>query len=572
MRARDTQGHLDRGRSVQRYARWLGACVLLAWGGLVHAQAVCPGLVVTPATSTVVLPQTGTGPTITFTATYSVTSPASGQCTPPTDVTAQIQWSSSNPAVAAFQSPNSPNVITTLTAGYAGVTATWTQNPQVVGFASVNVSPAPLAGLPGLTPNQRSVAQALDTVCPRVAALYNSDNPPPPTTADFLAHCQGIASDPNATSRAAAVAALSPEHFSAFQSQALLFSQAHTANVLDRMMALRGGARGLSVADVTLSTAHGPVSLADLAGVLGGGASADAPGNELLADRLGIWLRGNYGDGSQDATTADSGFDGHQVTATAGIDYRVGSQSVLGLALGASRSGIGFRGVGGGIDTHGVNASVYGTSYLWRNLYLDAVLAYDHTSYATTRHIVYTESGTPVDVTAKGSTSGNAFNGTVNLGYDFALGALTVTPMIGYSHGHTLIHGFTESGAGGLDYALDDQTIDSSTAHAGLQMNLAWNLPFGVLLPHLRAQWVHEFDNTAPLLGMHFAVDPLGSGGTEIVVQGDMPNTSYWKRAGGAALQFTHGVAAYAEYQRLQNYGAARYADVTVGLRFQGHF
>ena len=559
--------------------RLLVALLLTSCASWAHAQASCPGLVLAPATATVALPQSGAAAPLTFTATYSGVNPASGLCNPATDVTANVAWTSNNPAVAAFASPNSPNLLTPLTAGTSFITGSYTpigSNLAVTAGAQVTVTSPPLAGLPGLTPNQKSTGQALDTVCQTLNATYNSDFPPPPAAASLMGHCTGIQSDPNPQARAAAIAAIGGQDFTSFQSQALVFAQSHTANVLDRMMALRSGARGLSLADVTFDTANGPVSLADLLGAgretLGGGASAESEPGGLLSDRLGLWLRGNYGKGSKSATAADDGFDGHQVTATFGADYRLGTQSVLGLALGVARSSIGFRTVGGGLDTRSYNASLYTSSYLYKNFYVDLLANYGHDTFATTRHIVYVESGTTIDQTALGSTTGSSWNGNLSFGYDIALGSLTVTPMVGYAYLHSTIDSFTESGASGLDLAVDNQAIKSSTVNAGLQMNLAWNTSFGVVVPHLRAQWVHEFDNAAPLLGMHFAADPLGSAGAQMVVQGDAPSSSYWKLAGGAALQFKHGIAAYVEYQRLQSYGAASYGDLTAGLRVQSHF
>ena len=559
-----------RRRLAPALLRLAAALGLLGATALAQAQTVCPGLVVTPANSTVLITTN-----VFYDATFSVSN-GNGGCTV-TDVTTQALWTSSAPATAAFLNPNTPYEATAQAAGTTTITASYTV-PGAGTFTAntpLTVNP-PLGAMAGLTPNQKSVGQALDTVCPRLAAIYNSDNPPPPEPAALLGHCNGILLDPNPVTRAAALSAIGGQDFTSFQSQTLMFAQSHTANVLDRMMALRSGARGLNVADLTLDTANGPVSLAELFGIardaLGGGASADAAPDGLLSDKLGLWLRGTYGKGSKSASTADNGFDGHQVTATFGGDYRVGSQSVLGLAFSLARAGIGFRTVGGGLDTHAFNGSLYGSGYLYKNLYVDGLVNYGHDSYTTTRHIVYVESGSTVDETAVGETTGGTWNGTLSFGYDVALGGLTVTPMVGYAYLRSTISSFTETGATGLNLSIDEQTIKSSTANVGLQMNLAWNTAIGVILPHLRAQWIHEFDSAAPLLGMHFAADPLGGTDAQIIVQGDPPNSSYWKLAGGASVQFKHGVAGYIEYQRLQGYGAGSYGDLTAGLRVQTHF
>ncbi len=561
-----------RRRALRSLARLLAALGLLGGAPLAYGQAVCPDLVVAPATATLLA-----GNTTLFTASYSPSN-GNGGCVAPVDVTALAVWTSSVPATAAFSTANSPSLLTAVAPGATTVKASYTLPASglvVSATAPVTVNP-PLAGTPGLTSNQKSVAQALDTVCQRLAvANAQTRGGLVGSQADLLQQCSGLLLEPNPANRAGAIAALGAQNFTTFQTQALVFAQAHTVNVLDRMMALRAGARGLNLGDATIGTANGQVSVAQLLGiardVLGGGASADEPGG-LLSDKLGIWLRGNYGSGSKDASSADDGFDGHQVTATAGVDYRLGSQSVLGLALGMARSSLGYRTVGGGLDSKNFNASLYATSYLYKNLYLDGVANFGHTSYDTTRQIVVVESGMTIDRTALGSTGGTTWNGTLSLGYDFVAGGLTLTPMLGYAYGQTTISSFTESGASGFDLSIDQQSLKSSTVNAGLQMNFAWNTAIGVVLPHLRAQWIHEFESAAPLLGMHFAADPLGGSGSQIVVQGDPPNSSYWKLAAGTSIQFTHGVAGYVEYQRLAGYGPVHYGDVTAGLRFQTSF
>ena len=217
--------------------------------------------------------------------------------------------------------------------------------------------------------------------------------------------------------------------------------------------------------------------------------------------------------------------------------------------------------------------TVYASTYLASNLYLDAVVNFAKSSYNTTRHIVFQESGITVDRTATGATGGTTRSGGINLGYDFSFGGLTVTPLAGYFYENARIDSFGETGAAGLNLDFDKQNYRSATANLGMQANFAVNLPFGVLVPHARAEWLHEFETNAALLNVHFDADPnAGTSTSPMVVQGDVPNRSYWRLSGGASLQFTHGVSAYVEYQRLASYGALAYHDVAIGLRAQQLF
>jgi outer membrane lipase/esterase len=349
--------------------------------------------------------------------------------------------------------------------------------------------------------------------------------------------------------------------------------------ILDRMAALRGGAHGLSLTDLNVNVGGQSVSLGTLTDVarhvVGGGASADAaePGG-LLSDRVGIWVRGNYASGDQGVTQADSGFQGHQTTITIGIDDRLSNNFVVGAALGRALGDVAFGSTaGGGIDTGTWIGTLYASSYLAKNFYVDVVLNFAKSNYDTTRRITFQEGGITVDRTAAGATHGTTWSSGVNFGYDFSVGGLTVTPLAGYFFQNAQIDSFNESGAQGLDLDFDSQTYRSATANLGVQASYALKLPFGVLLPHARAEWLHEFEDNAALLNVHFDADPnAGTSTPPMVVQGDVPNRSYWRLSGGASLQFTHGVSAYVEYQRLTSYGALAYHDVAIGIRAQQLF
>ena len=69
-------------------------------------------------------------------------------------------------------------------------------------------------------------------------------------------------------------------------------------------MALRGGARGLSLAGLNVIVDGKLVPLAQIEDMVkeffGGGASADEPGG-LLSDKWGLWARGNFSFGEKDA-------------------------------------------------------------------------------------------------------------------------------------------------------------------------------------------------------------------------------------------------------------------------------
>src|SRR5262249_38510001 len=159
-----------------------------------------------------------------------------------------------------------------------------------------------------------------------------------------------------------------------------------------------------------------------------------------------------------------------------------------------------------------------------------------------------------VNADALGATQGVTLSGGLSAGYDFLIGGLTVSPNLGFFYIDATIDGFTERGAGGLNLIYDDQTFASLTGNLGVRLTYAWNLPWGVLLPHLRIDYVREFENQVDVFGVRFASDPDAAGTPPILVETQNPDSSYWRLTGGFAAQFRYGISAYVEYQRLESF------------------
>ena len=469
--------------------------------------------------------------------------------------------------------PDGSQVITLTVTDDLGIAAT--------DSVTINVATAPtrttLSEIPDLTPNQRKMAQALDSLCPRLsqAATLTSEQ------AALLTRCNGLAFNNTADQQREALDELNGDDFAAARTQALLFANFQYVGVMDRLIALRGGARGLSLAglDLTLDGQHVP--LAELQkmveGFLGGGAASDAtePGG-LLSDKLGLWGRGNYSFGNKDASSSAPEFDADQWGLLVGMDYRFSDKAVGGIALAYGDSSVEFQPAGEGqLDATSWAASVYGSMYAAKNFYLDAIVNFASVGYDARRNITYVDGTGLVSEDANGDTDGMTISGGASLGYDFLLGGLTLSPTVGVFYVDATIDGFTEDGAPGINLVYDEQNFKSFTGNLGLRLTYAWNVSWGVLLPHLRTDFVREFEDQVEVFGVRFAADPFDAGSNPtppILVETDNPDRSYWRLAAGFSAQFKHGVSGYIEYQRLQSYQLIDFQDVSFGLRFQRSF
>ena len=483
-----------------------------------------------------------------------------------------ILGSSSTPTLSV-RLGDGENLIRLLVTDAGGVQSSDTVSITIGESAGITT----LSEIAGLTPNQRRVAVALDRICGDLRALSGGEGPAlSADQQDLLIRCNGLQTGNSTANQVTALAELVADDFAVARTQTLLFANTQYASVMDRLMALRGGARGLSLAGLNIIVEGKSVPLAQLQdmvkGMLGGGASADEPGG-LLSDKWGMWARGNYSFGDKDRSASSPAFDADQWAMVGGLDYRFNDRLVGGVSLAYGQSSIDFDPRDeGGLDTDTWAISLYGSAYAVKNLYFDAIVNVANADYGADRNITYVDGTGLVDMDAHGDTDGVTYSAGLSGGYDFLVRGLTLSPNLGLFYVDATIDSFAERGAGGLNLLYDEQTFQSFTGNLGLRATYAWNVSWGVLLPHVRVDYVREFKDDVDVFGVRFAADPNAVSTPPILVQTDNPDESYWRLAAGFSAQFVQGISAYIEYQRLESFEFISFQDVSLGLRLQRSF
>jgi len=435
---------------------------------------------------------------------------------------------------------------------------------------------ASLSALSNLTGKQFAMATHVDGLCTRVA--NTPVNQRTADQADLAARCDGLLTSNTAANQMKALDELNGADFSAARVQTMSFSNFLNTSVMDRLAAVRGGATGVNVTGLNLSIDGTALPLAELArlgqGMLGGGASADDPNESgLFGAKWSGWLRGNYSFGKGPQTSANPAFKSNQYSLLGGVDYRASNHFVLGGAFAYSDADLTLQPSNeGSLGTKSYSLSLYGAAYAAKSFYLDVVVNAANSAYAAERNIAYADGAGLVSADAQGNTDGLTLSGGFSFGYDIALGSFTVAPNIGAFYADATIDSFVESGAGGLNLAYDEQHYTSLTTNGGLRVTAAWKFDWGVLLPHMRADYIKELEDDVESFGVRFAADPNGGSSTPILIETRNVDTSYWRFAAGLSAQFKYGVAAYVDYQRLEKFSLMKVQDIGVGLRMQRSF
>ena len=311
------------------------------------------------------------------------------------------------------------------------------------------------------------------------------------------------------------------------------------ANIAGRMNALRlGGASGAVGGRVAYvapdddqnrgSPGYNMVSL-DSRALTGGGAAGDVAGS-----RIGWFLEGSFNTGDRDQTAAEDGFDFDATSFSLGLDYLFDS-GVIGIALGQDNYEADFDQAlsvtGGEVEVEGTSGSLFG-AWFGDGFYVDGLLTIGSLDNDMSRALVYASSDTCLPPNAcpaqerllTGETDGDFVSGGASFGYEAVRGNWDITTSLSVAYRDIEIDGFdeTDTSGGGMGLRYSKQEIESLRSILGIAFTGNFSRSFGILSPHFRAEWHHEFEDDPVILDAKYIVeDNLGT-----VSPGDFTGTA----------------------------------------------
>ena len=348
-----------------------------------------------------------------------------------------IQWSvsSSNGNLASTTTATgsdgtSQNTLTVVLPGSYSVTAQLIGSPSIAPL-TFNFSNG-VVNLPGLTPDQTSVAGVIDKACP---ALATSTAPLTPQQQDFLQRCSelvvGANGDPQQVPGALNAMLNNKPLPQSDLAQGVRRGQLDNLNT--RFAELRQGAAGFSAGGLTINQNGRGLPLAMLGDMFRKDpADSDEVGKDF--SRWGFFATGMIERGGYDATAIGPGFDYHSASLTAGVDYRFNANFVAGVALGYNQNNSSFDANAGKADVDGYSLNGY-FSWYHGDWYLEGSVVLDKLDYSLDRNIAYqiaSLSGgtTTVAQTASASPSGDQNSFSLSAGKDFSRKAWTFSPYV----------------------------------------------------------------------------------------------------------------------------------------------
>lgn len=246
----------------------------------------------------------------------------------------------------------------------------------------------------------------------------------------------------------------------------------------------------------------------------------------------------------QDSTDQILGYVSDSQQLTAGIDYRFTPQIFAGTALSITQSDTESNADGGEQQSDVLVFSVFGNYYLSENLYLDGLVSFGTSSYDTTRLIVLGSTRSPLTSDTDGSQTGLA----LTLGYDRSTGAWQWG---GYVRAETAkfdIDGYEEAGPSGFALGIGDQSSTSAQTAFGGNLAYVKSVNYGIWIPKLTAEWVHEYQDNERDIDAYFVNQP---GAGQFVITTQEPDRDYFNLGWSVAGTFSGGRSAYVRYEAM---------------------
>ncbi|MEZ5497696.1 MAG: autotransporter domain-containing protein [Gammaproteobacteria bacterium] len=345
-------------------------------------------------------------------------------------------------------------------------------------------------------------------------------------------------------------------------------AQAQFRNVGNRLAQIRnGGGRGFNSSGLVARYGNGSLPINTLA-YLNQSEEELKEVNNVNNDFISPWgffINGSISMGERDATGRELGFDFDTYGLTAGLDYRVNSNSVVGLALGYASFDSKIEDEAK-LKSTGMTLTAYGSFNVNDNFYVDARISMAKPEFEQTREIDFTLGDVQVQRTASGSTDGKQYTVAMSAGYNFNKNSWNITPNASIQYVRTKIDGFVETGAGAFNFVYSNQEIESLVWSAGMRVSKAISLKNGVITPQFDFDYNYESMNDAEDIEARFILAPTDE---IFIIETDSPDRTYGSAGLGFVYVSSNGKQAYLNYRSILGLEGFSRGTFNLGARFE---
>lgn len=277
------------------------------------------------------------------------------------------------------------------------------------------------------------------------------------------------------------------------------------------------------------------------------------------------------------------GLEGDSRAAEVGFDCRLSDRTVIGGIAGFERADYDFDAEAPGVnftpaatagsgDTDNTYLTLFASWNVGTTGFVELSGGYEMIDGSYRRNSVFQESTRTIaqtNVSVEGDADNEVTWFGVNAGFDVSRGAFSFGPYVGVMRTRSKVDGYTErdlSGSG-LHMSYSSTTRDSLLAHAGMRMSYAVSTGGGVVVPQLRVEYQHEFEDDVQRIGARFVLD---SSATEYALTNNWNGDSDSINAGlSIAFVLKNGWMPFFDYSVLLGNDDLDRQRATLGLRVE---
>ncbi|NND68428.1 MAG: autotransporter outer membrane beta-barrel domain-containing protein [Halioglobus sp.] len=366
------------------------------------------------------------------------------------------------------------------------------------------------------------------------------------------------------------------EEFAGQGSLTTEFVNGQLSGLASRVSALRFGATGFALQGFDIST----------------GELAQQPGAPHLRHALGAsgddenyggwsgFLNGSYGYGDKDATGNENAFDFEGYEVSAGLDYRLNDQWVVGGVLGYVEREVDFQQidsfvVDGGVETDGYSIAPF-VLYQAGDYFATASVGYQEVSFETNRFIKYPSLNPDVFGTNSRSVSDTdsaTLSVFVSGGYTFYFGGFIVEPFVSVNYLDITVDAFSEQDLFGesTDLRVEEQEFESLEGSLGAKFIYAFSTEWGVITPYVDVEWRLQFEDDSRIIEASYneVAGIADDASVKFQVETDELDDEYFTISLGAAMAFAQGWQGFVSYRTIEDQENYSHEVISAGVRYE---
>lgn len=242
-------------------------------------------------------------------------------------------------------------------------------------------------------------------------------------------------------------------------------------------------------------------------------ANSDAGDGTRHTGSIAIWSGGAVEIGTRDRETGRDKITISSAGLSAGADVKLSDNAIVGIGggYGAEVNKIGGTG-GSEVQSDSAVVAAYGSVRPFGATFIDAVIGYGSLGYTSQRAVAINNS------VARGQRSGTMWFGSVSAGIDRLEGAFQWSAYGRLEWLDARLGTYSETGAGIYNLRFLDRSLTSISSVLGGKLGFVQKFDVVTVLPRLRVEWRHEFQNASQQLldyadisnPAYYALDAIG--------------------------------------------------------------